>query len=290
MSEQPNVFGYGRASTKKQEDSPEVQKEKINGFMPRSTTSATSRMFIDPAKSGKVAWQDREGGRALFGRLKRGDHIIIAKLDRAFRRLADCVVVLEQFERMGVKLHVVNLLGGAIDLSSPMGWILVAVLAGFATGEGMGETANQGRTGEQEATRRCSHSLSGLRLPLAETDDRGQVGEGQGPRRRRAPGHGEHRGLADGRAAGRLGRDHQSPQPQPEAQDQGRHAVHRRRRHVSARRASSSTAGGGGPTGEPRKEQPQESHENPPQNVSLGGLNSSAVKSMPAINIWENLS
>ena len=87
---------------------------------------------MDAAKTGKVAWEDREGGRALFGRLKRGDHIIIAKLDRAFRRLADCVVVLEQFERMGVKLHVVNLLGGAIDLSSPMGRFLIHILAAFA--------------------------------------------------------------------------------------------------------------------------------------------------------------
>ena len=128
---EPDVCGYERASTKKQEDSPETQKEKIDQYAKLHQLKDVIH-FVDPAKSGKIAWEDREGGRALFGRLKRGDHIIIAKLDRAFRRLADCVVVLEKFERMGVKLHVVNLLGGAIDLSSPMGRFLIHILAAFA--------------------------------------------------------------------------------------------------------------------------------------------------------------
>ena len=33
---------------------------------------------------------------------------------------------------MGIKLHVANLLGGAIDLSSPMGRFLIHILAAFA--------------------------------------------------------------------------------------------------------------------------------------------------------------
>ena len=33
---------------------------------------------------------------------------------------------------MGVKLHIVNLLGGAIDLSSPMGRFMIHILAAFA--------------------------------------------------------------------------------------------------------------------------------------------------------------
>jgi DNA invertase Pin-like site-specific DNA recombinase len=79
-----------------------------------------------------VSWEDREAGRELFGHLKPGDHLIIPKLDRAFRRLADCVLVLEKFERLGIKLHVCNLMGGAIDLSSPMGRFLIHILAAFA--------------------------------------------------------------------------------------------------------------------------------------------------------------
>lgn len=127
----PDSWGYERASTKKQEESPETQKAKIDAYAKFHGLKEVIH-FTDPAKSGKVAWEDREAGRALFGRLKRGDHIIIAKLDRAFRRLADCAVVLEKFERLGIKLHVANLMGGAIDLSSPMGKFFIHILAAFA--------------------------------------------------------------------------------------------------------------------------------------------------------------
>lgn len=131
MSDQPRVYGYARASTKKQEDSPDTQRQKILQYAAMHSLGDVM-MFTDPAKSGKIPWEDRDAGRALFGRLKPGDHIIIAKLDRAFRKLSDCVIVLEKFERMGIRMHVVNLLGGAIDLGSPMGRFLIHILAAFA--------------------------------------------------------------------------------------------------------------------------------------------------------------
>jgi DNA invertase Pin-like site-specific DNA recombinase len=71
--------------------------------------------FVDAATSGKTAGEDREAGKAMFRQLRKGDHVILTKLNRAFRRLADCVVVLEKFERLAVKLHICNLMGGAID-------------------------------------------------------------------------------------------------------------------------------------------------------------------------------
>jgi DNA invertase Pin-like site-specific DNA recombinase len=131
MSDKPGVWAYARASTKKQEDSPEVQQEKARQYAALHQLGDIT-FFVDIAKSGKVPWQERDGGRAMFARLRPGDHVIIAKLDRAFRKLSDCVNVLEKFERRGVKLHVVNLLGGAIDLSSPMGRFLIHILAAFA--------------------------------------------------------------------------------------------------------------------------------------------------------------
>lgn len=125
------VYGYGRASTKKQVDSPEVQKDTMRRYAAFNRLDDPT-MFVDAARSGKVSWEDRDAGRELFARLKPGDHVIIPKLDRAFRRLADCVIVLEKFERLGIKLHVCNLMGGAIDLSSPMGRFLIHILAAFA--------------------------------------------------------------------------------------------------------------------------------------------------------------
>jgi DNA invertase Pin-like site-specific DNA recombinase len=88
--------------------------------------------FVDAARSGKVPWEEREANKAPFEQLRPGDHLIIAKLVRAFRCLSDWVAVLERFERMKIRLHIVNLLGDAIDLSSPMGRFLIHILAAFA--------------------------------------------------------------------------------------------------------------------------------------------------------------
>ena len=128
---EPRVFGYCRASTRKQVESPETQREIQTRYAAFNQLGDVT-FFVDSAVSGKTQWNDRDGGKELFRLLRPGDHVIIAKLDRAFRKLSDCVIVLEQFERMGVKLHVCNLMGGAIDLSSPMGRFLIHILAAFA--------------------------------------------------------------------------------------------------------------------------------------------------------------
>jgi putative DNA-invertase from lambdoid prophage Rac len=125
------VFGYCRASTKKQVESPETQKEMQKSYAVFNKLGDVT-FFVDSAKSGKIAWGDRDAGKEMFRQLRAGDHVILTKLDRAFRRLADCVAVLEQFERIGVKLHICNLMGGAIDLSSPMGKFMIHILAAFA--------------------------------------------------------------------------------------------------------------------------------------------------------------
>lgn len=127
----PRILGYGRASTRKQVESPEVQKEQMRRYAEFNRLGDVT-FFVDTSTSGKIPWGDRDAGRELFKQLQPGDHIIIAKLDRAFRRLSDCVIVLEKLERMGVKLHVANLMGGAIDLSSPMGRFMIHILAAFA--------------------------------------------------------------------------------------------------------------------------------------------------------------
>ena len=128
---EPRVFGYGRASSKKQVESPETQKQMIKDYAHFHKLGDVT-FFIDAATTGKIFFEDRDAGKELVRQLRRGDHVIVTKLDRAFRKLADCVVMLERFERLGVKLHICNLMGGAIDLSSPMGRFMIHILAAFA--------------------------------------------------------------------------------------------------------------------------------------------------------------
>jgi DNA invertase Pin-like site-specific DNA recombinase len=125
------TYGYCRASTRRQVDSPEVQKQKVRDYAKYHNLGDVT-FFVDTSKSGKIPWEERPSGMQMFQYLRPGDHVIIAKLDRAFRRLSDCVLILERFEKMGIKVHICNLLGGAIDLSSPMGRFMIHVLAAFA--------------------------------------------------------------------------------------------------------------------------------------------------------------
>ena len=64
--------------------------------------------------------------------LRKGDVVYVAKLDRAFRRAADCAVVMETWGRLGVSIVICDLLGMTVDLSSPIGRFIVLILAAVA--------------------------------------------------------------------------------------------------------------------------------------------------------------
>ena len=68
------MWGYCRASTKKQVDSPETQKEKIRDYV-HFHKLGDATFFVDPAKSGKVSWEDRSAGAAMFKHLRPGDRM-----------------------------------------------------------------------------------------------------------------------------------------------------------------------------------------------------------------------
>jgi DNA invertase Pin-like site-specific DNA recombinase len=126
------VIGYCRASTVKQSESPETQKGLIAKYCEFMGLETPKTYYVDPGVSGKVPIGERPAGGVMMGQLKRGDHVVVAKVDRMFRRLSDAASVLDQFERAGIRLHICNLMGGAIDLSSPIGRFLLHILAAFA--------------------------------------------------------------------------------------------------------------------------------------------------------------
>ena len=59
---EPQVFGYCRASSKKQVESPDTQKEMKKKYAVFNNLGDVS-FFIDPATSGKVAWQSGKRAR-----------------------------------------------------------------------------------------------------------------------------------------------------------------------------------------------------------------------------------
>ena len=69
----------------------------------------------------KVDFFDRPGGKYLASQLDRGDHLIVDKIDRLWRSLADFVRVTQYLEKRGIILHIVSLDGQTISSDNAIG-------------------------------------------------------------------------------------------------------------------------------------------------------------------------
>jgi site-specific DNA recombinase len=114
-----------------QELNPEIQQELINDYC-KAHKLGEPLFYKDKATTGSIFVRNREGGGRLMRDLRKGDHVVLAKADRMFRSLKDCVNVCEDFRKLDVSLHIVNFHGMTIDLGSPIGRALLHIMATFA--------------------------------------------------------------------------------------------------------------------------------------------------------------
>lgn len=108
-------FGYVRASTAAQDDSLELQRERIEA-MARSEGWTLTGVFIDAAMSGGVPLAQRDEGRALLEAVQAGDVVIALKLDRMFRDTSDALTTLKLLRKRRVGLILKDL--GSGDLTT----------------------------------------------------------------------------------------------------------------------------------------------------------------------------
>lgn len=132
MSASAICYGYGRHSTKKQELTKEVQEFRTHEYWERILKPRGVEwggFFYDAATSAKKPMSEREHGRVLFATAKPGDHIVISKLDRAFRSLRDGIISIENLSTRGVSFHSLDL---QIDTSTPLGRFFRTILLAVA--------------------------------------------------------------------------------------------------------------------------------------------------------------
>jgi DNA invertase Pin-like site-specific DNA recombinase len=137
----PQVYAYVRVSTDRQDQSPADQRTMmqdlaqhngltIDAFFQDAPTQNKDGTWND-AQSGKIPIDDRPAGNEMCRRLRPGDVVIVSKMDRLFRKLSDCVVVLDRWERVGVRL-----LAGDFpmlsNLADPYAKALLQMMAVFA--------------------------------------------------------------------------------------------------------------------------------------------------------------
>jgi DNA invertase Pin-like site-specific DNA recombinase len=129
------TFAYCRVSSDAQAEdghSLEVQQRQLEGWaMQRGV--ALNAVHIEAGVSGAIPFHERPEGSKLWASLQRGDVLVAAKLDRCFRSAADCLSVVETFKARGVSLYLLDLNGGADDVSgNGIARLFLTIVSAFA--------------------------------------------------------------------------------------------------------------------------------------------------------------
>lgn len=86
--------------------------------------------FADEGISGKVAASQRPAFKKLLGQIRKGETLVVSKLDRLGRDAIDVLQTVRMFGNREVKVVVHQL--GSTDLTSPAGKLLLSMLAAVA--------------------------------------------------------------------------------------------------------------------------------------------------------------
>jgi DNA invertase Pin-like site-specific DNA recombinase len=131
----PAVYGYVRVSTEDQATDGAllaIQQRQLEGWaMQRGWPIA--QVVVEPGVSGGIPFAERPEGGKLWSRLQKGDVVVAAKLDRMFRSAADCLTVVEAFKTRGISLFLLDLNGGADDVSgNGIARLFLTIVSAFA--------------------------------------------------------------------------------------------------------------------------------------------------------------
>ena len=126
---------YRRVSTDQQDASLEAQEARINDYARFKGLALDARLeFSDPATSGGTAIAERKGAATMMNMLRLGEarHLIVAKLDRLGRSAVDVLGTVQELDRLGVALHIVDMGGESLSTVGPIGKFMLCILAGVA--------------------------------------------------------------------------------------------------------------------------------------------------------------
>ena len=136
------LIGYARVSTQDQDVAAQIAALK---------TSGCELIFQDKASGGR--W-DRPELHRLLGQLRRGDVLVVWKLDRLSRSLKDVLALMEKVAQAGAGFRSLT---EAIDTTSPGGRMMMQIVGTFAeferamlrerTRSGLEAARKQGRVG-----------------------------------------------------------------------------------------------------------------------------------------------
>jgi putative DNA-invertase from lambdoid prophage Rac len=129
------TFAYCRVSTDMQAEdgqSLEVQRRQLEGWaMQRG--APLDHIVVEAGVSGAVPFNERPEGGRLWADIRKGDVLVASKLDRMFRSASDCLAVVEAFKARGASLFLLDLNGGADDVSgNGIARLFLTIVSAFA--------------------------------------------------------------------------------------------------------------------------------------------------------------
>jgi DNA invertase Pin-like site-specific DNA recombinase len=107
----------------------EAQEAAIGAYA-TSIGAAIDETFIEAGVSGAKSFARRSRGGALYKVVQAGDIIIATKLDRMFRSAKDALEVVEQFQKRGIHLHLMDV-GGDVT-GNGVAKLVFSILASVA--------------------------------------------------------------------------------------------------------------------------------------------------------------
>ena len=119
------TFGYARVSTGQQTTENQRLELEQAGYQ-----IATDFWFADEGVSGKVSAAQRPAFKLMLSQIRRGESLVVSKLDRLGRDSIDVLQTVRQLADRGIKVIVHQL--GNTDLTSPAGKLLLSMLAAVA--------------------------------------------------------------------------------------------------------------------------------------------------------------
>src|SRR5262250_2430043 len=116
-----DAIGYVRVSSEEQADSGlglEAQRQRIAAYCAMKGLHL-AEVFEDPGVSAGKPLASRPAGSRLLAAARKGKAVVVvAKLDRLFRSVADAANVIDDFDRRGIQLVAI---AENFDMTSPYG-------------------------------------------------------------------------------------------------------------------------------------------------------------------------
>ena len=127
-----DALGYIRVSSEEQADSGlglEAQRQRIAAYAAMKGLHL-GEVFEDPGISGGKPLASRPAGSQLLAAAKKSKAVVVvAKLDRLFRSVADAAHVIADFDKKGIQLVAI---AESFDLGSPYGRAMAQMASVFA--------------------------------------------------------------------------------------------------------------------------------------------------------------